>query len=62
MPLSTLKGNRALKEQLLPRLSGGSLGHALILSGPAGSGKHTLAAILSRAMVCDRTGTKPCGA
>jgi len=61
MPLSTLKGNRALKEQLLPRLSGGELGHALILSGPAGSGKHTLAGIISRAMVCDRTGTKPCG-
>ena len=61
MPLSTLKGNRALKEQLLPRLSGGALGHALILSGPAGSGKRTLAAILSRAMVCTGTRTKPCG-
>lgn len=61
MPLSTLKGNRALKEQLQPRLSGGALGHALIVSGPAGSGKHTLAAILSRAMVCTGTGTKPCG-
>jgi len=61
MPLSSLAGNRALKEQLLPRLSGGALGHALILSGPAGSGKRTLAAILARAMVCDRPGTKPCG-
>ena len=61
MPLSTLKGNHSLKEQLLPRLSGGVLGHALTLSGPAGSGKHTLAAILSRAMVCSGTGTKPCG-
>ena len=60
MPLSTLKGNHALKEQLMPHLSGGNLGHALILSGPAGSGKHTLAAILSRAMVCSGTGTKPC--
>lgn len=61
MPLTSLAGNCALKEQLLPRLSGGTLGHAIILSGPAGSGKHTLAAILSRAMVCTGTGTKPCG-
>jgi len=61
MPLSTLKGNRTLKEQLQPRLASGALGHALILSGPAGSGKHALAAILSRAMVCTGAGTKPCG-
>jgi len=61
MPLSSLAGNRALKEQLLPRLSGGTLGHALILSGPAGSGKRTLAAILARAMVCSGSGTRPCG-
>ena len=61
MPLTSLAGNRALKEQLRPRLSGGTLGHALILSGPAGSGKHALAAILSRAMVCDQPGSKPCG-
>jgi len=61
MPLSSLAGNHSLKEQLLPRLSGGTLGHALILSGPAGSGKRTLAAILARAMVCSGSGTRPCG-
>ncbi len=61
MPLSSLGGNRVLKAQLLPRLSGGTLSHAFILSGPAGSGRHTLAAILSRAMVCSAAGTKPCG-
>lgn len=61
MPLTSLAGNDALKEQLLPRLSGGTLGHAFILAGAAGSGKHTLAQILARAMVCDRAGTKPCG-
>lgn len=61
MPLTGLAGNHALKELLLPRLSQGKLGHAYILAGPEGSGKHTLAAILARAMVCDRAGTKPCG-
>ena len=60
MALSALVGNARLKEQLQPRLSGG-LGHAYILSGPAGSGKHTLAALLSRALVCSGTGTRPCG-
>lgn len=62
MPLTSLAGNHALKEQLMPRLSGDTLGHAFILSGPAGSAKHTLAAILARAMVCSGAGTKPCGA
>ena len=61
MPLTGLAGNRALKELLLPRLSGGVLGHAYIVAGPKGSGKHDLAAILSRAMVCSGSGTKPCG-
>ena len=51
MPLSALAGNAALKEQLLPRLRQGQLGHAFILSGPAGAGKGTLAAILARALV-----------
>lgn len=61
MPLSTLAGNRPLKEQLLPRLSAHTLGHAFILSGPAGSGKGVLASILARAMVCSAPGTRPCG-
>lgn len=61
MPLTSLAGNYALKERLLPRLRTGDLGHAFIVAGPAGSGRHTLAAILARAMVCTGTGTKPCG-
>ena len=61
MPLSALAGNAALKEQLLPRLKEGRLGHAFILSGPAGSGKRTLAAILARALVCAQDKGKPCG-
>ncbi|MBO5340460.1 MAG: DNA polymerase III subunit delta [Oscillospiraceae bacterium] len=60
MPLTTFAGNSQLKQRLAPRLSAG-LAHAYILSGPAGSGRHTLAAILARAMVCSDGGTRPCG-
>ena len=61
MPLNALAGNAALKEQLLPRLKEGRLGHAFILSGSAGSGKRILADILARAMVCTGEQDKPCG-
>ena len=61
MPLSRLRGNHALKELLAPRLARGKLGHAYIVAGAEGSGKHTLASILSQAMVCGAEGEKPCG-
>ena len=61
MPLSALAGNAALKQQLLPRLKEGRLGHAFILSGPPGAGKSTLANILARALVCAQEQNKPCG-
>lgn len=60
MELSALAGNARIKEQLSHR---GELSHAYILSGPAGSGKHTLARLLTAAMVCDApAGGRPCGA
>ena len=61
MPLSRLRGNYALKELLKPRLAQGKLGHAYIVAGEEGSGKHALASVLSRAMVCSAEGNKPCG-
>lgn len=61
MLLSDLAGNDRLKQQLGPRLAARQLGHALILSGPAGSGKHTLASIIAGAMVCSGDGAAPCG-
>ena len=60
MPLTSFPGNQKLKEQLLPRLSGAGLGHALILAGTADSGRDTLTSILARAMVCSGEGVKPC--
>lgn len=58
MNLSRLAGNEALKR----RMGGDELSHAYILSGPNGSGRHTLAHILAQAAVCRETGAaRPCG-
>ena len=61
MPLSGLEGNLQLKQQLLPRLTGRRLSHAMIISGPKGSGTHALAGILAKGLVCSGTGSAPCG-
>ena len=61
MDLSALKGNERLKDQLVRQERGRGLSHAYILSGPAGSGRHTLAGQLAAAMLCTGSGEKPCG-
>lgn len=62
MDLSVLAGNRQIKQQLAHRDGGRGLGHAYILSGPAGSGRHTLARAMAAAMVCQEQGAAaPCG-
>ena len=62
MDLSLLAGNNQIKQQLAHREGGRGLGHAYILSGAQGSGKHTLARLLSSAMVCQERGeNRPCG-
>lgn len=61
MKLDALAGNAALKEQLSAQEKGRGLSHAYLISGPAGSGKRTLARLLSAAMVCTGGGEKPCG-
>ena len=60
MLLDTLAGNTALKQQLSARMEGRGLSHAYLISGPAGSGKRTLARLLSAAMVCSGQ-QPPCG-
>ena len=59
MSLSLLVGNDHLKRQLSMEIARG-LSHAYIIGGPPGSGKRTLARLLSAALVCRQEGAAPC--
>ena len=59
MAFDTLLGNHRLKENLMHSLSRGRISHFYLISGPAGSGKRTLAQLLAAALVC-RQDDKPC--
>jgi len=62
MELSALAGNPRLKELLSQREEGRGLSHAYLISGPMGSGRHTLARIIAAALVCTApAGKRPCG-
>ena len=52
MGFSTLLGNERLKENLNRSLKKGHIAHFYLISGPEGSGKHTLAHLLSAAILC----------
>lgn len=60
MDLKTLAGNPRIRQMLENRRNG--LPHACLISGPAGSGRHTLATLLCAAMVCQdsREENRPC--
>ncbi|MBO2527876.1 MAG: hypothetical protein CW335_06865 [Clostridiales bacterium] len=60
MDFHALLGNDALKQRLSVSLSRGQLSHCYLLSGPVGSGKHTLARLLAAAMQCTAA-SRPCG-
>lgn len=59
MAFETLLGNQRLKENLINSLAQGHISHFYVISGPAGSGKRTLARLLSAAILCKGT-DRPC--
>ena len=59
MGFESLLGNDRLKETLSASLHKGHISHFYLISGPRGSGKHTLAKLLAAAILC-RGGDRPC--
>ena len=59
MGFEGLLGNDRLKENLRVSVGRGRISHFYLLSGPEGSGKHTLARLLSAAILC-QSEAKPC--
>ena len=59
MGFESLLGNDRLKENLRMSVGRGRISHFYLISGPAGSGKHTLARLLSAAILCQGS-EKPC--
>ena len=61
MNFRDLLGNDALKAGLSAACQADRFSHFYLISGPRGSGKHTLARILAAAMLCTGGGDRPCG-
>ena len=61
MGFEALLGNDRLKETLAASLARGHISHFYLISGPKGSGRHTLAGLLAAAILCEGA-HKPCGA
>lgn len=59
MGFEALLGNDQLKDNLITSLRRGRASHFYLICGPEGSGKKTLARLLSAAMMCQST-QKPC--
>lgn len=63
--LDALVGNESLRGSLGKSIEGGALHHALLIEGPAGSGKRTLALQIAAAEVCENKASTsyplPCG-
>ena len=59
MSFDELLGNGRLKENLCRSLQSGHISHFYLISGPEGSGRHTLARLLAAAILC-REPDKPC--
>ena len=58
---SVFAGNDAAKAAIAARVDSGTLPHALLLEGPVGSGRRTMARLIAAAAVCRSEGHRPCG-
>ena len=59
MGFEGLLGNERLRQNLAGSLKKGHISHFYLISGPVGSGRHTLARLLAAAILCRGT-DKPC--
>jgi len=59
MGFETLLGNERLKQNMAASLAKGRISHFYLISGPFGSGRHTLARLLAAAILCKEQG-RPC--
>ena len=59
MGFEALLGNERLRENISRSIRRGHISHFYLISGPEGSGKHTLARLLSSAILCSGE-SKPC--
>lgn len=59
MAFDALLGNEQLKENLARSIGRGHISHFYLISGPEGSGKHTLSRLLAAAILCQNQ-DKPC--
>ena len=59
MGFETMLGNQRLRDNLTQSISRGHISHFYLISGPRGSGRHTLAKLLAAAILCQKE-DKPC--
>ena len=63
MQFADFAGNASIKRRLAAEIDAGHYPHALLIEGPLGSGRRTLARLIARAALCRDTdhSARPCG-